>query len=85
MNYLSILKLILSMLPLIHAAIDQIDDLFPQGGYGAHKLELVKSILEKAMQVSDLGNMAFDSIWPTLNAIISQIVAIKKHVAATGA
>lgn len=80
MKYLDILKLIFSMLPLIHAIVDQVEEMFPYGGYGAQKLALVKDMLEKAMAVSDLSGAAFERLWPMFSGVIANIVLIKKSV-----
>lgn len=89
MNFFAILKLIIQLLPIIHTAIDQIDDMFPASGYGAQKLALVKTIIEKAIAISDVGEAfgknpawTFDSIWPMLSGIIANIVSAKKAGAA---
>jgi hypothetical protein len=87
MNFFAILKLIIQLLPVIHLAVDQIDDMFPASGHGAQKLALVKTILEKAIAISDVGeafgknpSWTFDSIWPMLSGIIANIVSTKKAV-----
>lgn len=80
MNFFAILKLVFSLLPIIHSAIDQIETLFPQGGYGVQKLDMVKNIVEKAMSVSDMGANAFTAVWPMIAGIVGDIVSIKNSL-----
>jgi hypothetical protein len=81
MNFLAMLRLVFSLLPIIHEAIDQIETLFPQGGNGATKLAMVQSVIEKAMKVTDTGGAVFSAIWPTVAGLIGDIVAMKKKIA----
>lgn len=83
MNFLAVLKLIITLLPIIHSAVDQIEQLFPQGGYGAQKLEMVKTIIEKSISISELGGSAFGSIWPIISGVIGHIVSLKKATTET--
>jgi hypothetical protein len=78
MKYLEILKIVFAMLPVIHAIVDQIEELFPQGGYGALKLAMIKDMLQKAMEASDIGGTVFNTLWPMLSGVIANVVAIKK-------
>lgn len=80
MNFFAILKLIFSLMPIIHQAIDQIETLFPQGGYGAQKLAMVQTVVEKAMSVSDVGGTAFTAVWPMISGMVGDIVALKKKI-----
>lgn len=84
MNFLSILKLALSLLPIIHDAVDQIEKLFPQGGNGARKLELVKAIIEQVLSVTDTTGATMSLVWPIVSGIVSQIVAMKKAIVGSG-
>lgn len=80
MNFIAIIKLLVQLLPIIRAAVDQIDDLFPQGGYGSQKLAMVKTIVEQAISVSDLGAGAFGTLWPIIEGTIANVVSLKKSI-----
>jgi hypothetical protein len=80
MNFLTILKIALSLLPIIHDAVDQVETLFPQGGKGAAKLEMVKSIIENTLAVSDSAGATMQVVWPVVSGMIAQIVSIKKLI-----
>jgi len=80
LQFLEILKLALSLLPIVHDAVAQVELLFPQGGNGAKKLDMVKGIIEQAMSVTGAASGAFSSVWPVLETAISGIVSLKKAV-----
>jgi hypothetical protein len=89
MNFLAILKLIVQMLPIIHAAVDQIDDVFPASGQGTDKLALLKTMIEKSIAISDVGSAfaanpawSFEMIWPLISGTVANVVATKKAIAA---
>lgn len=80
MNFLAIInavKLVFQLLPLIHDAVNQIELLFPQGGMGQQKLEMVKGVIEKAMSAFGVGEQVFSNVWPMISGLIAQFVSIK--------
>lgn len=80
MLVINAIKLVFQLLPVIHQAVDQIEELFPQGGMGAKKLEMVKGIIEKTMSAFGVGENIFNNIWPVISGLIAQFVTIKKEV-----
>lgn len=80
MNFLKALSLIFSMLPMIEQAITQIETLFPQGGIGQQKLDMVKAIIEKASSAFGIGDSVFESIWPMISASVSAVVSMKNSL-----
>lgn len=80
MKYLEMIKLALALLPILYSAVDQIEDMFPQGGNGQQKLEMVKNIIQSAMTVSEFGVNGFNTVWPMLASMVGGIVAMKKKV-----
>lgn len=77
LNNLNILKIVISLLPIIRTAVDQIEDLFPQGGYGQQKLAMLKTILQTVIDTTDLGSGVFLKIWPLVMDIVAKLVALK--------
>jgi hypothetical protein len=80
MNFIAILqaiKLVFSLLPMIHDAVNQIETLFPQGGIGAQKLDMVKGVIEKALSAYGVAEGTFGAVWPMISGLIAQFVAIK--------
>lgn len=80
MNFFQILRVITSLLPLLHEIIDQVESAFPQGGYGAQKLDLVKNAIEKTMAISDTTGAMFNATWPAISGVVANMVALKKLV-----
>lgn len=79
MNFLMIIKTVISILPLIIQAIDAVEGAFPQSGKGAAKLDVVKSILSGSVEVAeDVDNGQFDKLWTVISKVIGTIVALKK-------
>lgn len=83
MNFIEILKLVFSLLPILHDAVAAVEALFPQGGNGQKKLDMVRAILEQAMSASGAASSTFSIVWPVLSTTIGSIVAIKKAVSST--
>lgn len=71
-------RAISSLLPMLHDVIDQVEALFPAGGFGAQKLEIAKHIIDKAIAAVGISETSFANIWPALENIIAVIVAFKK-------
>lgn len=78
MSFLAIVKLVLQLLPLIEQIVQAAEDLFPQQGAGAQKLSLVKGALETAYSTGNAVEGSFEQIWPTVNNVVTNIVAAKR-------
>ena len=72
---LSIVRTVAELLGATVEAIKAVEAAIPQSGAGAAKLEAVRTILQTAYSVADATAPAFDAIWPTLQAVASNIVA----------
>lgn len=81
MSFLAIVKLVLQLLPLIEQIVQAAEDLFPQQGTGVHKLAVVKGALETAYTTGNQVEGSFEQVWPTINNVVSNIVAAKKALA----
>lgn len=81
MSFLAIIKLVLQLLPVIEQLVSAAEDLFPQAGTGAHKLEVVKGALATAYSTGNAVEGSFEQIWPTVNNVVANIVAAKKAIA----
>lgn len=75
MNYFAILKAALSLLPIIIDAIKAIEAAFPEGSNGQHKLEVVKTTVQSAMDVATDVIVPFEQVWPVLQGMIAAIVS----------
>lgn len=76
MNFLQIVKLIVSLLPSIIAAIKSIEEAIPGDGKGEQKLVAVRGILESAYKLVPAANSPFDAIWPALQGTIGALVNV---------
>ena len=77
MQYLTLIKTLISLLPLLVQAITAIEAAFPQSGQGSVKLELVKQTLLGAAEVSeDMDAGKFDALWPALKKTVGALVAL---------
>jgi hypothetical protein len=77
MQFLTILKLIISILPLLIEAVKLIESAVPGSGQGAIKLNTLRSIVEPAYKNSadtfpDVAD--FESVWPVLVKTVSGLV-----------
>jgi hypothetical protein len=75
MKFLEIIKLVISMLPLLIEAIKVIEEALPGKSNGEVKLETVRNILETSYKSSNDMQVKFESAWPTFKSIIDAIVS----------
>lgn len=78
MNFIEVAKAIFQLMPVVIEAVKQVEAMFPEGGKGQLKLEMVRSTLEEGYKI--VGNTAqdFAALWPALNAIITVAVKLLK-------
>lgn len=74
-KFITILKLLVELLPTIVSIIKQIEALIPQSGQGATKLAMARELIEGAYKQATDISVSFDEIWPTIQGVISSIVA----------
>jgi hypothetical protein len=75
MQFLVILKLVISILPLVIDAIKLVEKSIPGTGHGEAKLSATRTILESSYGFSTDAIVSFESIWPTLKKTISGLVS----------
>ena len=76
MQFLTILKTIIALLPIIIDAVKVIEAAFPQGGQGAAKLEAVRATVASAYESATDVSGSFSAIWPAIQSAVSAIVGI---------
>lgn len=74
---IAIWTLVNQLLPLVVQTVKAIEEAFPQGGQGQHKLAMIRAALEEAYKTVSDAHVTFDQVWPTLNAVIASIVTMK--------
>ena len=68
------LQILAALLPLISGLVQQVENMFPQQGVGAQKLEMVRRMLESVYATLGEFTVAFTDIWPVLKGAIEAVV-----------
>lgn len=77
MQFLTIVKTILSLFPLIVQAITTVEAQVSISGQGAAKLDLIKQVLSGSAEISDdMSNGKFDQVWPAVQKTIGAVVGL---------
>lgn len=76
MQYITLIKTIISLLPLLIQAIQTIEGALPEGGNGAAKLAVLKSVLENAYRLTNDIGIQFDALWPAISSIAGELVKL---------
>lgn len=74
MQYLSIIKLVLSLLPLIIDVVKAVETAMPASGQGANKLALVHDVLQEAYNAGTGAVAKFEDVWPVLQNTVTSVV-----------
>lgn len=75
MKFLEIVKLIISMLPILIEAIKTVEAAIPGSSNGEAKLQTVRTVLESSYNVSNDMSDKFESAWPTFKSVIDSLVS----------
>ncbi len=73
-GFLAKLQIFIALLPMISGLVQQVEQMFPQAGAGAAKLEAVRKMLESAYATAGSLGIAFDELWPMLKGAVDAIV-----------
>lgn len=75
MQYLAIIKTLLSLLPLIIQVVQAIEAAIPESGAGKAKLELVKATIQSGYTAASDTVASFEAIWPAISSTVSAVVS----------
>ena len=75
MGIIETVKLIASLLPLIHQVVLLVEQIFPKAGSGAQKLEAAVGIIQSAMPTIGASAEQISAIGSTLRPVISGVVS----------
>lgn len=75
MQWLTIIKIVLQLLPLIIESIKALEEAIPQSGQGASKLAIIRTTIESAYALTNQYSVKFDELWPALQNVIGTVVA----------
>lgn len=76
MQFLSAVKLILSLLPMIIQVVQAIEAALPASGQGATKLAMIKEVLQSAYSTATDVTATFETVWPALEGTIKAVVSM---------
>lgn len=74
MQWLTIIKIVLQLLPLLIDSIKTLEAALPESGLGASKLAIIRSTVETAYALGSEYTVKFDALWPALEKVIGTIV-----------
>lgn len=75
MGLLETIKLLASLLPLIHQVVLLVEQIFPKAGSGAQKLEVAVGIIQSAMPTIGASAEQISAIGTTLRPVVSGVVS----------
>jgi len=76
MQFLAILKLIITILPFLIDAVKAIEDAIPGQGKGEMKLAAIRTVVESAYEATDEVLPKIESVWPVIQKTIAGLVSI---------
>ena len=76
MQFLNILKTILTLLPLLIETVRVIEQALPQSGTGAQKLALIRDTIQSAYTIATDTTVQFEAMWPAINTVVTAIVSL---------
>lgn len=74
MNFITIIKLIVKLLPTLIETIKIIEAHVTGKGKGSEKLETTRNIMEAAYEASQGETGSFEQVWPAMNKTINGLV-----------
>jgi hypothetical protein len=75
-NVIAIIKLVLSLVPVILETVKAVEAALPQSGQGAAKLALVRTTVQAAFDVAGNAVATFEQVWPALEKTIGAVVGL---------
>ncbi len=75
-NFVSVLKAIIAILPLVVEAIKAIEAALPIGVQGESKLGVIRAMIEASYAAATDSEVGFDRLWPALERVIGALVGL---------
>jgi hypothetical protein len=82
MQYLQLIKAVLSLLPLLIEVVRAIEAALPDSGQGQAKLSLVRAAVEAGYGAATDAVVSFEKLWPALESTIGAVVSAFNSVGA---
>lgn len=80
MNLLQSIKIAATLVSPLISAVKAIEAEWPEGGKGAEKLAILRSILEDAIKMTTDLKEKFEDIWPVAERVVAGVVGFLKRV-----
>lgn len=80
MQYIQLIKLVLSLLPLILEVVKAVEKALPEGTAGNVKLALVRGSVESAYSVAEDAVGTFEKVWPAIEKTVASVVSVYNTV-----
>lgn len=74
-SVVSFLRLALALLPLVVQAVKTVEEAIPVSGAGPQKLEMVRSMLQSAINTAEQIGPTFEQLWPALQRLVESTVS----------
>lgn len=77
-SVLSIIQAVVQLLPTILNIVQAVEAIMPAGTPGAAKLDTAKNLIQSAYATVQSTTTTFEQVWPSINAVITAVVAAHK-------
>ena len=74
MKFLSLVRIVISLMPILIEAIRAVEEALPGSNNGAAKLAMVRGLLESSYETATDTEATFSEIWPAIQKTVSSIV-----------
>jgi len=74
-SIIAVVTTVAQLLPALIQFVTSLEAAIPQGGQGAVKLEILKSLLVNAYAVEKNLAASFEQIWPVVSGIVAKLVS----------
>lgn len=75
MKFLSVVRTIVALMPVLIQAIRAAEEAIPGSGKGEQKLVMIRGVLEAAYSAASDAENTFDEIWPAIQKAVGSIVS----------
>jgi hypothetical protein len=73
---ISIIKTIITLLPILRDLINAAEAFFPEKGAGYQRLEFVKALFQTAYETASKVETPFSALWPIVEKVIALLVPV---------
>jgi len=75
MKFLTILRTVVSLMPVLIQAIKAAEEAIPGSGKGEQKLVMIRGVLEAGYNIATDTEATFDEVWPAIQKAVGSIVS----------